>query len=54
MKLWDLLGGELDEEEYVDSLEFLLRDTPQVRCAAVTALMHFNRDSNLGWMHARF
>ena len=54
MKVFDVTKGEIEEEEYWDAIEFLLKDNAQVRCGAVTTLMYINKDSTLKWMHTRY
>lgn len=41
IKLKDLTG-ELSQEDYIDSIDFLLRDTPFVRIAAVSSMIKVN------------
>ena len=53
IKLRDLTQ-DLPAEDYQSALDFLLKDTPQVRLSAVNAVLHLKDDPSLAFMHQRY
>lgn len=52
LKLKDLTPDEISEDLYLESMQFLLRDSPSVRCAAIYTLVELGHD--LSFLHQHY